>query len=175
MSIHFQINVDGETAQHAIDELRQVFGALMAGQPFTPTAANEALKQAAAADDVKHGEIIEPEKKTTRKSKKDKEPETIDGKAEAPLSDASTAGKTPSASTSSEQDNSTTSASDASSVPDIDAVRTALKTLGATDGLGTDKVFELLGKYGAKNASTVPEDKRAELIAEIEELLKGAK
>ena len=174
MSIHFQINVDGETAQHAIDELRQVFGALMAGQTFTPTAANEALKQAAAADDVKTGEIIEPEKKT-RKSKKDKEPETIDGKAEAPLADASTAGKTPSGSTSSEQDNSTTSASDASSVPDIDAVRTALKTLGATDGLGTDKVFELLGKYGAKNASTVPEDKRAELIAEIEELLKGAK
>lgn len=60
-------------------------------------------------------------------------------------------------------------------IPDIEDLRAKLKKLGATDGLGHDKVFELLGKYGAKNASTVAEDKRAALIADIDALLEGAK
>jgi hypothetical protein len=61
-------------------------------------------------------------------------------------------------------------------IPDIEAVRHALKTLGAADGFGHDKVFEVLGEYKATNASTVPEARRAELIAEIEAMLKeGAK
>lgn len=59
--------------------------------------------------------------------------------------------------------------------PDLDTVRAKLKALGATDGLGHDKVFEVLGKYGAKNASTVPEDRRAELVTEIDALIAGAK
>jgi hypothetical protein len=52
-------------------------------------------------------------------------------------------------------------------------VRAKLKQMGATDGLGHDKVFEVLGKYKATNASGVPEGKRAELIAEIDALLAG--
>lgn len=177
MSVHFQISIDGETTEDAIAEFKRVFNGLCSGESSYPTAANEALKNAAAGDDVKTGEIIEPEKPKTTRKKKDKEPVTIDNDAKAetdPLADASTADSQPS-STSSEPETSSESASNAPSVPDIEAVRAVLKKLGATDGLGTEKVFELLGKYGAKNASTVPEDKRAELIAEIEELLKGAK
>lgn len=58
-------------------------------------------------------------------------------------------------------------------IPDIEDLRARLKTLGATEGMGHDKVFEVLGKYGAKNASTVPEEKRAACIAEIDNLLKS--
>lgn len=59
--------------------------------------------------------------------------------------------------------------------PDLETVRAKLKSLGATEGLGHDKVFEVLGKYGAKNASTVPEGRRAEIVAEIDALIAGAK
>jgi hypothetical protein len=34
------------------------------------------------------------------------------------------------------------------------------------------KVFEVLSKFGAKNASTVPPEKRAEVIAAVEAELK---
>ena len=33
MSIHFQINVDGEDADHAIAEFRKVFGAMVGATP----------------------------------------------------------------------------------------------------------------------------------------------
>lgn len=171
MSVHFQINIDGETTEDAIAEFKRVFSGLCSGESSYPTAANEALKNAAAADDVKTGDILEPEKPKPARKKKDKEPATVDN---APLADASTADN-PQPSTQSEPEGSSESASDAPSAPDIEDVRSKLKKLGATDGLGHDKVFEVLGRYGAKNASTVPEDKRAALIAEIDELLAGAK
>jgi hypothetical protein len=168
MSIHFQINIDGETADDAIAEFRKVFGALSA--PVGVVAAGPLVTAEATGAAPKDGEVIQPKK--TRKSKADKEAEST-----APLADASSAGMTESASTSSTAESSDTSASTASSedVPDLDTVRTKLKKLGATDGLGHDKVFEVLGKYGAQNASTVPEDKRAAVIAEIDELLAGTK
>jgi hypothetical protein len=55
--------------------------------------------------------------------------------------------------------------------PDIEAVREKLKAMGAK--LGTDAVFELLGKFAAKKASDVPDDKRAALIADIDAQLEG--
>lgn len=58
-------------------------------------------------------------------------------------------------------------------VPDIEAVRASLKALGSAENHGTDAVFALLEQYGAKNASTVPEDKRADLIAAINQKLEG--
>lgn len=57
--------------------------------------------------------------------------------------------------------------------PDIEALRDALKRLASAEGHGADAVFELLGQYGVKNASTLPEDKRAEVIAKINEKLGG--
>lgn len=161
MSIHFQVNIDGETTDEAIAEFRKVFGALLGDTPRTTAPLT--------------GEVLDLAPKPARgRTKKDKEPETIEGTAN-PLPDASSAEKTESDSTASSAEKSDTSASSASSIPDLDTVRAKLKALGATDGLGHDKVFEVLGKYGAKNASTVPEDKRAELIAEIDTLLAGAK
>ncbi len=91
-------------------------------------------------------EIIEPAKEPKKRAPKAKEPETIEG---------------------------TVNKDEPAKIPDIELVRHKLKSLGSTDGLGHDKVFEVLGKYGAKNASTVPEDKRAELIAEIDGLIAG--
>lgn len=91
-------------------------------------------------------EVIPPAKETKKRAAKTKEPETIEG---------------------------TVNKDEPAEIPDIELVRHKLKSLGATDGLGHDKVFEVLGKYGAKNASTVPEARRAELIAEIDGLIAG--
>jgi hypothetical protein len=52
-------------------------------------------------------------------------------------------------------------------VPSLDDVRGALMNLSKAEGHGSEAVFELLGAFGAKNASTVPEDKRAALIAAV--------
>ena len=90
-------------------------------------------------------EVIPPKERKSRTTKP-KEPETIEG---------------------------TVNTDAPAEIPDIELVRHKLKSLGSTDGLGHDKVFEVLGKYGAKNASTVPEDKRTELIAEIDGLIAG--
>lgn len=241
MSIHFQMNVDAETADEAIAEFRKVFGALT--NNVIPTSAPVVVTDEAV-------EIIHPAPKSTRK-KKDKEPETIEGTMN-PLPDASSAEKTESDSTASSAEKSDTSASNAALVPDLDTVRAklksykkfmtdnalatgadakaadetsdelmfkflgtfgaknastiseakraevikavdaamsvsgteiatledtqaALKRLAATDNFGHEAVFKVLGKYGAKNGATVPEDKRAALIAEIDALLAGAK
>lgn len=165
MSIH--LNIEGESAHQVLEEMRTLMAALTGSAPV-PQTTDTPFAQA------KTGEIIDPAPKKTR-AKKDKEPETIEGKVEAPLSGASSAEKTESASTSSTTEKSEASASTAASVPDLDEVRAKLKALGATNGLGHAAVFELLGKYGAKNASTVPEDKRAEVIAKIDELIAGVK
>lgn len=54
-------------------------------------------------------------------------------------------------------------------IPPVDDVRAALKKLASEKG--DDAVFGLLKDFKAKNASTVPEDKRAELIAKVAELV----
>jgi len=100
------------------------------------------------------GEVIPPvEKKITRKKKS--EPETIEGEAK-------------------QIDLEEKIAETAVEIPNIDEVRNMLKTVGATDGLGHDKVFEVLGKYNAKNASGIPEDKRQAVIDDCKALLDGA-
>ncbi len=55
-------------------------------------------------------------------------------------------------------------------VPPIEDVRAALMKLAKEKG--DDDVWNMLEKYKAKSASTVPEAKRAELIAEIDEACK---
>lgn len=47
----------------------------------------------------------------------------------------------------------------------VDDVREALKKMASAKG--EDAVWNLLEKYKAKSASTVPEDKRADLVAEV--------
>lgn len=92
------------------------------------------------------------------------------------VKDESAAGESSaSASTDVATETDVSTASSTAEIPDIENVRAILKRLGATDGFGHDKVFEVLGKYKATNASSVPEARRAELIAEIEALLKGGK
>lgn len=56
-------------------------------------------------------------------------------------------------------------AKDPKPAPPVQDVRDALQKLAKAKG--EDAVWNLLEKYKAKSASTVPEDKRAELIAEI--------
>lgn len=53
-------------------------------------------------------------------------------------------------------------------VPPIDDVRAALKALGTAKG--EDPVFELLGRFKARNASTVAEGDRAAVITEAKQL-----
>lgn len=53
--------------------------------------------------------------------------------------------------------------------PSVEELREKLKALGA---VSHELVFELLGKHGAKNASTVPPEKRAEVIAAVDAKLK---
>ena len=124
----------------------------------------------------------QPQKTRTRKGKEAEAPKEADTAGESAVGGANSATDA-SASTASQTTSGTASASTetqsgggaTSEVPNIDDLRASLKKLGATDGFGADKVFEVLGKYGAKNASTVPEDKRAEVIKAIDDMLAGAK
>ncbi len=166
MSIHFQINIGGDTTDEAIAEFRKVFGELL-GTAVTYKEPVNVTGQIVEGDGGIEGEVIPPAKKT-RKAK-DKAPEVI---ANTPLADASSAEKTESVSTSSTTETSSTSASGASSVS-IDDLRAKLMALSKTDG-GHDTVFGILGKFGAKNASTVPEDKRGEVVALVDLALEVA-
>lgn len=163
MSIHFQINIEGETTDEAIAEFRKVFGALVGASVGVGAPADN---QPAAIE----GEVIPPAPKKTR-AKKDSGP--LSGGKETSLTNTPSE---KSASTASQQtlagpDATLADASDASSVS-IDDLRAKLMALSKTDG-GHDKVFAILGKVGAKNASTVPEDKRAEVVALVDEALAG--
>lgn len=175
MSIHFQMSVTGDDADHAIEEFRKVFGALVGALPTVTGGAiagaqcdfNTHRQYPQAEEPQVGGEVIPPVKKT-RKAK-DKAPEVIDN---TPLADASSAEKAESVSTSSTTETSSTSASGVSSVS-IDDLRAKLMALSKTDG-GHDTVFGILGKFGAKNASTVPEDKRGEVVALVDLALEVA-
>lgn len=169
-----------ETADAVLDDLRRIFPHLVAGTSLPKEAAPVTLTAVQAPEVAVVEEKPEPTPRT-RKKKDDKESSgtsalaSSEGGTEAPLSDAASAEMKPSASTASAEEKSAASASDAASVPALDDVRAQLQKLGATEGLGHDKVFETLAKYGAKNASTVPEDKRAALITEIDSLLSEVK
>jgi hypothetical protein len=154
------VNITNESADGLLDDLRRIFPALVAGGPLTP--AQPATQEQPQAAEPRS------ERKPRSSSKKDA----------ATSAEASSTEKTSSTGTASTAAD--TGAADIASpseaapeIPDIEDLRAKLKTLGATDGFGHDKVFEVLGKYNAKNASTVPEARRAECINEIDALLKA--
>lgn len=177
-----------ETADAVLDDLRRIFPHLVAGTSLPKEAAPVTLTAVEAPEVAVVEEKPEPTPRT-RKKKDDKEssgtsaPASSEGGTEAPLSDAASAETKPSASTASAEEKSTASASDAASVPDIEDVRAKLKTLGATDGYGHDKVFEVLAHYKnkedpkavAKSASTMRPADYAALITEIDALLAEVK
>ena len=109
MSIHFQINIEGETTDDAIAEFRKVFGGLLgAAPPVTGGVTGGATTEPKP-------EITQPAK-TTRKPRganKDAADKVETGEAVKtdPLADASNAEKTESASTSSTTETSEASAS----------------------------------------------------------------
>lgn len=160
------VTFNAETPDALLSDLQRIFPHLLAGTPLPPMAEQPNRDPAPA----------EPAKRT-RKTKEEKEA------AGEPASGGSQTTSNPDAEGS--QSNGSTASSTAASteppspsgataeVPDIELVRAKLKQLGATDGLGHDKVFEVLGRYKATNASSVPTEKRAELIAEIDALLAG--
>lgn len=159
------LTFQSQTAEEALRDFRIIMDALVKGDPLPPMQEQPNREHREPVQQ----EVIDPPAKKTR-ARKDKEPVQIDIEqsiAEAPPLAAAPAEATDGPS--SEPDASSPSAPAAA--PDIETVRAKLKALGATDGLGHDAVFDLLGKYGAKNASTVPEDKRAEVIAKIDALM----
>ena len=158
MAINFTISHD--TVEQAIADMKTLAFALGGGLPPMQEQPKENRDPAPA----------EPPKE--RKPRARKADDKEEAKAEAGEQTASGSTDATSASTENPSPGGETTKAE---IPDIEAVRHALKTLGAADGFGHDKVFEVLGRYKATNASTVPEDRRAELIAEIEALLKGGK
>jgi hypothetical protein len=163
------VNVTAESSALVLAELQALFPALATGRadPMATTA-------------IATTTAVEP-KVSTRGSRKKAEDAKADAgeqtgtTMESPtVSPGTTESSTSGASeTASSATDSATQSPTSSEVPDIEVVRAKLKQLGATEGLGHDKVFEVLGKYSAKNASTVPEARRAELVAEIDGLIAG--
>jgi hypothetical protein len=158
------INVTADSSALVLAELQALFPSLVTGKAATPEATT----------------TVEPKVSTRGSRKKTEEAKADAGESGqssgAEPSSSDTDAKTSSSETgqsSSAPTDSATQSPTSSEVPDIEVVRAKLKQLGATEGLGHDKVFEVLGKYSAKNASTVPEGRRAELVAEIDGLIAG--
>lgn len=130
------------SADEVIADMKKIMPALIAGTPLPPM-------QEQPKDDP------QPQKTRQRKAKEaeEKQPDPTPA-AESTAVEAATE-----------------VASTSAEISDIEDLRAALKKLGATDGHGSDAVFKLLGEYGAKNASTVPEAKRAEVIGKINGML----
>lgn len=170
MSINFTISTN--TVEEAIADMKALSAAF--NGPGLPPMQEQPLREPVT------GPIREPAPPVNdnpalkeRKPRAKKE----EAKADAAEPDAATS-DTASGSTSSVADGSSATSADTQStaeIPDIENVRAILKRLGAADGFGHDKVFDVLGKYKATNASSVPEARRAELIAEIEAMLKDGK
>jgi hypothetical protein len=163
------INVTADSSALVLAELQALFPALATGRadPMATTA-------------IATTTAVEPKVSTRGSRKKTEEAKADAGESGqssgAEPSSSNTDAKTSSSETgqsSSAPTDSATQSPTSSEVPDIEVVRAKLKQLGATEGLGHDKVFEVLGKYSAKNASTVPEGRRAELVAEIDGLIAG--
>jgi hypothetical protein len=163
------LTIDAETPEGLMADIRTLFPSALPPMQEQPRENREPLP----AENVKE---IEPPKRT-RKTKEKEDAKAPEGESDAASQSAnSTASETDASKSSSTASESTGAPSPSGeTIPDIEDLRARLKTLGATEGFGHDKVFEVLGKYGAKNASTVPEEKRADCIAEIDALLKGGK
>jgi len=148
------LTIDSETPEGLMADIRTLFPSALPPMQEQPSR-----------------EPLPPENVKERKTRKPKEDAKADAGEPAPAAEDGSASSKESSSAPSTDPVSSEPSNDAASVPDIEDLRARLKTLGATEGLGHDKVFEVLGKYGAKNASTVPEAKRATCIAEIDGLL----
>lgn len=152
MSIKLEIVADDPQAffnqlAGAIGTLRAVGPAAAAANAAAPAAATVPVKQPEVPHTVEGAPAEKPaETKATRTRKPKDEP-----KVEAPAETKTEAPK-----------------DEAAPVPPIDEVRAALKKLASNKG--DDEVFKLLGEFKAKNASAVPEEKRAEVIAKVDEL-----
>lgn len=169
------LTINSDTPDGLLADIRTLFPSALPPMQEQPVREPAPMRGAPTADPTADPK---PERKTRTKKTEELPPESVkpveakteaSGEQRAPDTSASEQVSTDASSKSSEKSPS----SDA--IPDIEDLRARLKTLGATEGFGTDKVFEVLGRYGAKNASTVPEEKRAACIAEIDELLKGGK
>lgn len=161
----FNFTISANTAEEAIAEMKLLAAALGGG---LPPMQEQPIREPAPPvnDNVTTTNTARPgDKPGSRTRKKD---------AATSAEASSTETTSPTEAKSADADTGAAATASPSEIPDIELVRAKLKQMGATDGLGHDKVFEVLGRYKATNASTVPEARRAELIAEIDELLKGA-
>lgn len=164
MSITFSIT--SEDADAMLADLRRVFPALVAGSalPIDLRVAGNGLPPMQEQPNrdpapAKTGEVLDPPPKT-KKDKTTKKGETIDA---VPLSNSSSENAA---------DNSAGATGGETDIPSLDDLRAKLMALGKVEG-GHEKAFALLEKVGAKSASTVPEAKRAEVIAEVNKLLEA--
>ncbi|MBO4228047.1 hypothetical protein [Bradyrhizobium neotropicale] len=179
-----EMTLRGASADEFLSELRGVLPALVAGtslppmqeQPKenrepAPAEPKQRKPRGASAKDAAAEKVVEADGTVT------KDREAGEAKSGEPSADTAAPGeKEASEAATSTSAPAVSEQAKAEEIPDIEDVRARLKKLGATDGFGHDKVFEVLGRYGATNASSVPTEKRAALIAEIDELLaKGAK
>lgn len=155
------LNVTADTSDLVLAELRRMFGGAVFSD--TPALAEKRAEVAAAAE-------AEPseEKKRTRRTKAEMEA------ARAAEIAAATPVETPKIDLEEAIAATKAETPKATEVPTIDDLRAALKRLGAADGFGHDAVIKLLDDLKAKNASSIPEDQRAGVIARVGEML-GAK
>lgn len=167
------LHLDANTPLELLSDLRDLFPGLGLPPMQEQPAAN---REPLPAENVKEVEAPRRTRRTKAEMAAEKEAAEGDKGESAPVTPETSDSSTASSSAASTDQQSDEPSKDAEQpVPDIEDLRARLKTLGATEGFGTDKVFEVLGKYGAKNASTVPEEKRAACIAEIDGILAGAK
>lgn len=162
LDLHFSGSAD-----EVIADMKKIMPALIAGTPLPPMQ-EQPNRDVIVTNTPRSGD--KPGSRTrTKKTEEDAKPDAGESNSASQSSkensDSETIGGEAGGSTNTSW----------TEIPDIEALRASLKKLGATDGFGADKVFEVLGKYGAKNASTVPEDKRAEVIKAIDDMLAGAK
>lgn len=145
-----KIEVTGETATAAVQDL------LMLANTFTrgiapPQVASPPTQPEQPKADVKPAEKVVDKPKTTRAKKDDKPTEPKQTDIEEKIAE--------------------TTAGEKLAMPPIEDVRAALQSLAKSKG--DDAVWELLSEYKAKNASTIPEEKRAEVIEKIRAQVEG--
>lgn len=156
-----EIKIVGESASQAISEMVDFASPLLKGvQMQVAEARLRAQQQATTASAEQHvatasaeqpapleGDIIPPARKRRTKAEMEAAAAAEAAKSTAVVENT---------------------ASEPAAVPDIKDVRDALKALASAKG--EDAVFKLLEKFNSKNASGLPEDKRAAMIAEAGEL-----
>lgn len=169
------VTINAETPDALLSDLQRVFPSLLAGTPLPPMQEQpKENREPLPPENVKEIELPKERKSRAKKEAGEASAGEQTTLTSAPAAETNSSGKSePEASTDQAAQASADGAASGADTPDIELVRAKLKQLGATDGLGHDKVFEVLGKCKATNASSVPPEKRAELIAEIDALLAG--